>query len=160
MIKRFFYIYIAALMMLPYSVLIWDAEGVKYFDFLSAYSAVNQGHCHPKIVEAVQKQVATMDYGIGFQVGTDKAFQLAAKVVDLAPSGFSQCFFTNSGSESVDTALKIALAYHRVRGSGERTRLIGRERSYHGVNFGGISVGGIVPNRKMFSANLIWPQDL
>lgn len=131
------------------------ADGRKIYDAFSGLWTSGLGHCHPKIVQAVQRQVATMDFGIGFQVGTDKAFQLAAKVVQMAPSGFSQCFFTNSGSESVDTALKIALGYHRAKGCGERTRLIGRERGYHGVNFGGISVGGMVPNRKMFSANLI-----
>ena len=91
----------------------------------------------------------------GFQVTNNKAIALADKVTKLAPEGIDHCFFTNSGSESVDTALKIALGYHRARGEGNRTRLIGRERGYHGVNFGGMSVGGIVPNRKMFSANLI-----
>ena len=92
---------------------------------------------------------------MSFQLGNDKAFALAERVIDMAPDGFSNVFFTNSGSESVDTALKIALAYHRARGEGNRTRLIGREKGYHGVNFGGMSVGGIVPNRKVFSANLI-----
>jgi beta-alanine--pyruvate transaminase len=92
---------------------------------------------------------------MGFQVSNDKAFQLAERVVAMAPAGFSHCFFTNSGSESVDSALKIALAYHRARGEGHRTRLIGREKGYHGVNFGGMSVGGMLPNRKVFGANLI-----
>jgi beta-alanine--pyruvate transaminase len=103
----------------------------------------------------VQKQVAQLDYCMAFQMGNDKAFALAERVIELAPDDFASCFFTNSGSESVDTALKIALAYHRARGEGNRTRLIGREKGYHGVNFGGMSVGGIVPNRKVFSANLI-----
>jgi beta-alanine--pyruvate transaminase len=106
-------------------------------------------------VAAVQEQVAKLDYCMTFQMGNDKAFELAERVIGLAPEGFSNCFFTNSGSESVDTALKIALAYHRAKGEGNRTRLIGREKGYHGVNFGGMSVGGIVPNRKVFSANLI-----
>jgi beta-alanine--pyruvate transaminase len=92
---------------------------------------------------------------MGFQLGHNKAFELANKLTDLAPEGLDHAFFTNSGSESVDSALKIALGYHRARGDASRTRLIGRQRGYHGVNFGGISVGGIAPNRKMFSANLI-----
>jgi beta-alanine--pyruvate transaminase len=113
------------------------------------------GHCHPKIVEAVQQQVAALDLSMGFQMSNDKAFALADRLTSIAPDGFNQCFFTNSGSESVDTALKMALGYHRARGEGNRTRLIGRERGYHGVNFGGMSVGGMAPNRKIFSANLI-----
>jgi beta-alanine--pyruvate transaminase len=131
------------------------ADGTRLYDTFSGLWTSGLGHCHPKIVEAVQQQVATLDYCIGFQVSSDKAFQLAERVVEMAPAEFSQCFFTNSGSESVDSALKIALAYHRARGEGHRTRLIGREKGYHGVNFGGMSVGGIVPNRKVFSANLI-----
>ncbi|MDJ0917428.1 MAG: aspartate aminotransferase family protein [Woeseiaceae bacterium] len=129
--------------------------GEKLYDMFSGLWTSGVGHCHPKIVEAVQKQVAELDYAIGFQVSNDKSFELARRVSELAPDGFSHAFFTNSGSESVDTALKIALAYHRSKGEGTRTRLIGRERGYHGVNFGGISVGGIVPNRVAFSANLI-----
>jgi beta-alanine--pyruvate transaminase len=131
------------------------SDGSKLYDTFSGLWTSGVGHCHPKIVEAVQKQVATLDFSMTFQVSNDKAFALAERVTKLAPDGFTQCFFTNSGSESVDTALKIALAYHRARGEGQRTRLIGRERGYHGVNFGGMSVGGIVPNRKAFSANLI-----
>ena len=130
-------------------------DGRRLYDLFSGLWTTGLGHCHPKIVEAVQKQVATLDYAIGFQVSNNRAFELAERVIDLAPDGFSQCFFTNSGSESVDSALKIALGYHRARGEGHRTRLIGRERGYHGVNFGGMSVGGMVPNRKAFSANLI-----
>ena len=103
----------------------------------------------------MQHQVETLDYCIGFQVTNDKALELAERAAALAPEGMSRCFFTNSGSESADTALKIALGYHRARGEGHRTRLIGRERGYHGVNFGGMSVGGIVPNRKVFSAALL-----
>ena len=131
------------------------SDGTRLYDTFSGLWTTGAGHCHPKIVEAVQKQVAELDYAISFQVGNDKAFELAERVTDLAPKGFTNCFFTNSGSESVDTALKIALGYHRARGEGNRTRLIGREKGYHGVNFGGMSVGGIVPNRKIFSANLI-----
>ncbi len=131
------------------------ADGTRLYDTFSGLWTSGLGHCHPKVVEAVQRQVAELDYCMGFQVSNDKAFALAERVVDMAPDGFSNCFFTNSGSESVDTALKIALAYHRARGEGHRTRLIGREKGYHGVNFGGMSVGGIVPNRKVFSASML-----
>ncbi len=131
------------------------SDGRRLYDTFSGLWTSGAGHCHPKIVEAVQKQVAELDFAMTFQMGNDKAFALAERVTDLAPEGFNHCFFTNSGSESVDTALKIALGYHRARSEGQRTRLIGRERGYHGVNFGGMSVGGIVPNRKAFSANLI-----
>ncbi len=127
----------------------------KIYDGFSGLWTSGIGHCHPKIVEAVQSQVATLDLCMGFQLGHHKAFELADKLTQLAPEGLDHCFFTNSGSESVDTALKIALGYHRARGDAGRTRLIGRQRGYHGVNFGGISVGGIAPNRKMYSANLI-----
>lgn len=130
-------------------------SGAQVYDMFAGLWTCGVGHCHPKIVEAVQKQVAKLDYAMAFQVSNNLSFELAERVVDMAPDGFTQCFFTNSGSESVDTALKIALGFHRARGEGNRTRLIGRERAYHGVNFGGMSVGGIVPNRKMFSANLI-----
>jgi len=130
-------------------------DGSRIYDTFSGLWTSGVGHCHPKIVEAVQKQVASLDYCMAFQMSNDKAFELAERVIALAPAGFSNCFFTNSGSESVDTALKIALGYHRARGEGNRTRLIGREKGYHGVNFGGMSVGGMVPNRKVFSANLI-----
>jgi len=130
-------------------------DGRKLYDTFSGLWTSGIGHCHPKIVAAVQKQVAELDYCMGFQVTNDKALELADRVVNMAPEGISHCFFTNSGSESVDTALKIALGYHRARGEGHRTRLIGRERGYHGVNFGGMSVGGMMPNRKAFSANLI-----
>jgi beta-alanine--pyruvate transaminase len=131
------------------------ADGTRLYDTFSGLWTSGVGHCHPKIVEAVQHQVATLDYCIGFQVANDKAIELAERATALAPEGMSHCFFTNSGSESADTALKIALGYHRARGEGNRTRLIGREKGYHGVNFGGMSVGGIVPNRKVFSAAMI-----
>ncbi len=130
-------------------------DGTKLYDTFSGLRTTGLGHCHPKIVEAVQKQVATLDYCITFQVTNDKALALAERVTSMAPDGISHCFFTNSGSESVDTALKIALGYHRARGEGNRTRLIGREKGYHGVNFGGMSVGGMVPNRKVFSPALL-----
>ncbi|TFG41163.1 MAG: aspartate aminotransferase family protein [Chromatiales bacterium] len=131
------------------------ADGTKLYDMFSGLWTSGIGHCHPKIVAAVQKQVAQLDYCMGFQVTNNKAIELADRVTQMAPEGIDHCFFTNSGSESVDTALKIALGYHRARGEGNRTRLIGREKGYHGVNFGGMSVGGIVPNRKVFSAVLL-----
>jgi len=116
---------------------------------------VNAGHGRDEITEAVSRQLATMDYAPTFQMGHPLAFEAASKVAEFMPAGLDRIFFTNSGSESVDTALKIALAYHRARGEGQRTRFIGRERGYHGVGFGGISVGGIAPNRKAFSGNLM-----
>ncbi|NMG00077.1 aspartate aminotransferase family protein [Aromatoleum toluolicum] len=130
-------------------------DGRQLLDGFSGLWTSGLGHCHPKIVAAVQEQVATLDYAMGFQVTNDKAIALAREVAALAPAGMGKVFFTNSGSESADTALKIALAYHRARGEGQRTRLIGRERGYHGVNFGGLSVGGIPGNRKVFSAALL-----
>ena len=130
-------------------------NGTKLYDTFSGLWTSGIGHCHPKVVAAVQDQVAKLDYCMTFNVTNNKAIELADRIVSMAPEGIDHCFFTNSGSESVDTALKIALGYHRARGEGNRTRLIGRERGYHGVNFGGMSVGGMVPNRKAFSANLI-----
>jgi beta-alanine--pyruvate transaminase len=115
---------------------------------------VNAGHGRREITEAVAKQIAIMDYAPPFQMGHPLAFELANALVEIAPKGIDHVFFTNSGSESVDTALKIAIAWHRVRGDAARTRLIGRERGYHGVGFGGISVGGMVNNRKYFGALL------
>jgi beta-alanine--pyruvate transaminase len=137
-----------------------DDTGRQLLDGFSGLWTSGVGHCHPKIVAAVQAQVATLDYAMAFQMGHDKAFELADKVAELAnptrdPAGFTRVFFTNSGSEAADTSLKIALAYHRARGEGHRTRLIGREKGYHGVNFGGMSVGGMTPNRKVFSAAMI-----
>ena len=130
-------------------------DGRRVYDAFSGLWTCGVGHCHPRIVEAVQQQVAKLDYAIAFQMGHNKAFELAERVTALAPEGLGRVFFTNSGSESVDSALKIALAYHRANGEGHRTRLIGRERGYHGVNFGGMSVGGMFPNRKVFSPALI-----
>ena len=130
-------------------------DGQQLLDAFSGLWTSGLGHCHPAIVSAVQEQVATLDYSMGFQMTNDRAIALAREVADLAPAGLDRVFFTNSGSESADTALKIALAYHRARGEGQRTRLIGRERGYHGVNFGGMSVGGIPGNRKVFSATML-----
>ena len=132
----------------------WTYDGKQLLDSISGLWCCNAGHCHPKIVEAIQRQAETLDYTTAFQLGHPKVFELANKLTDIAPDGFDYAFFVNSGSEAVDTALKMALAYHRIRGDGARTRLIGRERGYHGVGFGGVSVGGISPNRKMFGAML------
>ena len=132
----------------------YTPDGKKLIDAIAGLWCCNAGHCHPKIVEAIQKQAAVLDYSMAFQLGHPKVFELANKLTDMAPDGIDYAFFVNSGSEAVDTALKMALAYHRLRGQGERTRFIGREKGYHGVGFGGISVGGISPNRKMFGAML------
>ncbi|MBO6716898.1 MAG: aspartate aminotransferase family protein [Rhizobiaceae bacterium] len=130
------------------------SDGRQLLDGTAGLWCVNAGHCRPKITEAIRQQAGELDYAPAFQMGHPIAFELANRLVDLAPDGMDHVFFTNSGSESVDTALKIALAYHRAKGNGSRFRLIGRERGYHGVNFGGISVGGIVANRKMFGTLL------
>jgi beta-alanine--pyruvate transaminase len=130
------------------------SDGRKVLDGTAGLWCVNAGHCRPKIVEAIAAQAAEMDYAPAFQMGHPKAFELANALVSIAPEGLNHVLYTNSGSESVETALKVALAYHRVKGDGARFRLIGRERGYHGVNFGGISVGGIVSNRKMFGTLL------
>ncbi len=129
-------------------------DGRKVLDGSAGLWCVNAGHCRPRITEAIQKQAATLDYAPNFQFGHPLAFELANRLIDIAPDAMEHVFFTNSGSESVDTALKIALAYHRARGDGHRIRLIGRERGYHGVGFGGISVGGIVSNRRAFGPGL------
>jgi beta-alanine--pyruvate transaminase len=130
------------------------ADGHKVLDGAAGLWCCNAGHGRQKIVEAVQKQVAELDFAPTFQMGHPKAFEAASRVAALLPGDLDRVFFANSGSEAVDTALKIALAYHRARGEGSRTRLIGRERGYHGVGFGGISVGGIVNNRKFFGGLL------
>ncbi|MBV9626933.1 MAG: aspartate aminotransferase family protein [Xanthobacteraceae bacterium] len=129
-------------------------DGRRILDGTAGLWCCNAGHAHPKIVAAVREQVGRLDYAPGFQMGHPLAFEAAARVAGMLPGDLDRVFFTNSGSESVDTALKIALAYHRVRGDAARTRLIGRERGYHGVGFGGISVGGISNNRKLFGALL------
>ena len=127
-----------------------DANGKKVFDGLSGLWCCGLGHNRREIVEAVQKQVATLDYAPAFQFGSPQSFALANKIKDLMPRGLEYVFFCGSGSEAADTSLKMARAYWRAKGIGTKTRLIGRERGYHGVNFGGISVGGIVGNRKLF----------
>jgi len=131
-----------------------DDKGRQVLDGIAGLWCVNAGHNRPRIVQAIQAQAAELDFAPPFQMAHPKAFELAERLVELTPAGMNKVFYTNSGSESVDTALKMALAYHRVRGEGSRTRLIGRERGYHGVNFGGISVGGMVGNRKMFGMML------
>ena len=130
------------------------SDGRQVLDGTAGLWCCNAGHKRPRIVEAIQKQAAELDYAPAFQMGHPKAFELANRLVDMAPDGMDHAFFVNSGSEAVETALKIAIAYHRARGDAARTRLIGRERGYHGVNFGGISVGGIVNNRRHFGAML------
>ncbi len=125
-------------------------DGRRILDGTSGLWCVNAGHSRPHIVEAIQRQAAVLDYSPAFQMGHPAAFELAARLAALMPGDLDHVFFVNSGSEAVDTALKIALGYHRMAGQGQRTRLIGRERGYHGVGFGGISVGGLGNNRKNF----------
>jgi beta-alanine--pyruvate transaminase len=140
-----------------------SAKGMYYttvddrsvLDATAGLWCVNAGHGRAEIAEAVASQLVTMDYAPSFQMGHPLAFEAATKLAAFMPVGLERIFFTNSGSESADTALKMSLAYHRARGEGQRTRFIGRERAYHGVGFGGISVGGIVSNRKAFSSNLL-----
>ena len=142
--------------------LITSAKGMHYFtpdgravlDGLAGLWCSNAGHNRDSIVTAIQRQAAELDYAAAFHFAHPKSFELASRIAALAPADLNRVFFCNSGSEAVDTALKIALAYHNVRGEGDRTRLIGRERGYHGVGFGGISVGGIVNNRKFFGTLL------
>ncbi|WP_448188327.1 aminotransferase class III-fold pyridoxal phosphate-dependent enzyme [Azospirillum sp. sgz301742] len=130
-------------------------DGRRILDGTAGLWCCNAGHARPKIVEAVQRQVREMDYAPPFQMGHPRQFSLATRLAALMPGDLDHVFYTNSGSESVDTALKIALAYHRARGEGQRFRFIGRERGYHGVGFGGISVGGIVANRKAYAPALL-----
>lgn len=129
-------------------------DGRKILDGTAGLWCVNAGHGHPKITEAIRHQAGVMDFAPVFQMGHPLAFEAATALAELAPAGLERVFFCNDGSEAVDSALKIALAYHRVRGDGMRHRLIGRERGYHGVGFGGISVGGIAGNRKHFGPAL------
>ena len=130
-------------------------EGRKVLDGVAGLWCVNAGHGRQEITDAVSRQLAEMDYAPPFQMGHPAAFELANALVRVAPAGLEHVFFTNSGSESVDTALKIALAFHRARGDAARVRLLGRERGYHGVGFGGISVGGMVANRKAWPSAMI-----
>lgn len=129
-------------------------DGRQVLDGTAGLWCVNAGHARPTIAEAVYRQLQTLDYAPAFQMGHPSAFQLADRLVKMLPNGINRVFFANSGSEAVDTALKIAIAYHRICGQGTRQRLIGRERGYHGVGFGGISVGGIGPNRKFYGSLL------
>ncbi len=130
-------------------------DGRKVLDGCAGLWCVAAGHGRQEIVDAIARQAATLDYAPPFQMGHPLSFEAATKLAAIMPKPLDRIFFTNSGSESVDTALKIALAYHRARGEGQRTRIIGRERGYHGVGFGGMAVGGIGPNRKTWSANLM-----
>ncbi|HEX7418012.1 MAG TPA: aspartate aminotransferase family protein [Steroidobacteraceae bacterium] len=130
-------------------------DGRRILDGVAGLWCVNAGHGRREITEAVARQLETLDFAPVFQMGHPGAFDLANRLAAIAPPGMNRVFFVNSGSEAVDTALKIALAYHRVRGDAARTRLIGRERGYHGVGFGGLSVGGMVTNRKMWSASML-----
>ena len=129
-------------------------EGREILDATAGLWCCNAGHSRPRIVEAVKTQIETLDFAPNFSMSSPLPFVLAERLAAIAPEGLKHLFFTNSGSESVDTSLKIALAYHRARGEGQRTRLIGREKGYHGVGFGGISVGGLSNNRKWFGTGL------
>ncbi len=132
----------------------YTPDGRAVFDGLAGLWCTNAGHNRDPIVAAISSQAAELDYAAAFHFAHPKSFELASRIAALAPADLNRVFFCNSGSEAIDTALKIALAYHNVRGEGARTRLIGRERGYHGVGFGGISVGGLVNNRKFFGTLL------
>jgi beta-alanine--pyruvate transaminase len=131
------------------------ADGRQVLDGLATLWCVNAGHGRARIVEAIRRQAGELDFAASFSLGHPLAFRLAERVAALAPKGMGHVFFTNSGSEAIDTALKIAVGYHRLRGEGTRTRFVGRERSYHGVNIGGISLGGVPANRKAYSGVLL-----
>lgn len=133
----------------------FTVDGRKIIDAASGMWCTNAGHGRTQISEAIAKQAAALDYAPPFQFGIPQAFELASRIADLAPAGLDHVFFCNSGSEAADTALKIALAYHQLNGQGTRSRLIGRERGYHGVGFGGTSVGGMVNNRKAFGSSML-----
>ena len=133
----------------------YTPDGRAVLDGTAGLWCTNAGHNRDPIVQAIQRQAAELDYAPAFQFSHPQAFELASRIAALAPGDLDHVFFCNSGSEAVDTALKIALAYHNVRGQGGRVRLIGRERGYHGVGFGGIAVGGIVANRKQFGAMMV-----
>jgi len=132
----------------------YTPEGRAILDATAALWCCNAGHNRKPIVEAIQRQAGELDFSPTFQFAHPLAFQLASRIASLAPADLDHVFFCNSGSEAADTALKIAIAYHNVRGQGSRQRLLGRERGYHGVGFGGISVGGMVNNRKYFGGLL------
>jgi beta-alanine--pyruvate transaminase len=133
----------------------WTVDGKQILDAVAGLWCVNAGHGRPEIAQAVGRQLETLDFAPHFQMAHPGAFELANRLKEIAPAGLDHVFFVNSGSEAVDTALKIAIGFHRVRGEAARTRLIGRERAYNGVGFGGISVGGLAPNRKMWSGVLL-----
>ncbi len=133
----------------------WTHDGRQVLDGVAGLWCVNAGHGRREITAAVTKQLNTMEFAPTFQMGHPIAFELANQLAKIAPPGLERIFFTNSGSESVDTALKIAIGYHRARGAGQRTRFIGREKGYHGVGFGGMSVGGMVNNRKFFGSSML-----
>jgi beta-alanine--pyruvate transaminase len=130
-------------------------DGKKVLDGLATLWCVNAGHCRPKIVEAIRKQAGELDFASAFSLGHPLPFKVAARIAGIAPAGLAHVFFTNSGSEAIDTALKMALAYHRLNGQATRTKFIGRERGYHGVNLAGISVGGVPATRKAYSGALM-----
>ena len=132
----------------------WNHRGEKILDGSSGLFCTPCGHCRPEIAEAVHKQLMEMDYCAPFQLGHPASFELARQVATLTPEGLDRVFFVNSGSESVDTAMKIAYAYHRARGEGQRNRFVSRERAYHGVNMGGTSLSGLVRNREAFGPGL------
>lgn len=138
----------------------YTPEGREVLDGTAGLWCCNAGHGRREIVDAIRRQAEVLDYAPTFQMGHPVAFQAAARLAEMLPEGLERVFFTNSGSESADTALKIALAYHRARGEAGRVRLVGRERGYHGVGFGGLSVGGIAPNRKQFGALLPYADHL
>ncbi|MES2041094.1 MAG: aspartate aminotransferase family protein [Pseudomonadota bacterium] len=131
-----------------------DQNGREILDGTAGLWCVPLGHSHPTVVKAVQDAVATLDYAPAFQIGHPQAFELAEQLIDYSGNKFGQVFYTNSGSEAVDTAMKMVLAYHRSRGEAQRTRFISRERAYHGVGFGGMSLGGLPANRKQFGTLL------
>jgi beta-alanine--pyruvate transaminase len=131
------------------------ADGAQVLDGLATLWCVNAGHCRPKIVEAIRRQAGELDFAASFSTGHPLAFRLAERLAEIAPVGMAQVFFTNSGSEAVDTALKMAVGYHRLRGEASRTRFIGREKAYHGVNIGSMSVSGVSANRKAFGGVLL-----
>lgn len=131
-----------------------DVDGRQVLDATAGLWCCNAGHARPRIVEAVRQQIGTLDFAPNFGMSSPLPFKLAERLRELTPGGLDHVFFTNSGSESVDSALKIALAYHRLRGEGQRFRFIGREKAYHGVGFGGIAVGGLPNNRKWFGPGL------
>jgi beta-alanine--pyruvate transaminase len=135
------------------------ADGKEVLDGLATLWCVNAGHCRPKIVEAIQKQAGQLDFAASFSTGHPLAFAVAERVAELAPEGLDHVFFTNSGSEAVDTVMKMAVAYHRIRGEASRTRFIGREKGYHGVNIGGMSVSGVPTNRKAYGGLLLGGTD-